>query len=158
MKVLLPLVLFLSASTAYAEENLEERQYWRKQQKDIDEEIAYGEEHCGVTFEFEWIDKPALRAGITKPKSPNERHRPGYVCAIPMSEAIRLCREGGKAKEAVVAKFKGFRCGYAKNRTLKLAKSVVTFMGNYDQERLEQWMRDQLLSKLPKSANVPGPK
>jgi hypothetical protein len=151
MKALISLSIILATSVVSAE-SLEERKYWKEQMVEVNDSIEWGEEHCGVKFEFEFVDKEKLRAELE-----NTRWPPGKVCGVIVSEAVRLCREGDKPKAAVTAKIKSFRCGFAKERKMTLKNGVVTYMNNQTQPNPEQWAREQLLDNLPKSARVPGP-
>jgi hypothetical protein len=151
MKALLSLSIVLATSVVSAE-SLEERRYWKAQMQDINESIKEGEKDCGVTFEFEFIDRDKLRAALEKTGWP-----PGKTCDVIVYEAVRLCKEHEKSKSAVAAKIKSFRCGFAKERKMTLKSGVVTYMNNDTQPNPEQWAREQLLNNLPKSARVPGP-
>jgi hypothetical protein len=151
MKALLSLSIML-ATSAVSAESLEERKYWRAQMVEVNEAIEWGEEHCGVKFEFEFVDKDKLRAELENTSWP-----PGKVCEAIISEAARLCREGDKPKAAVTTKIKSFRCGFAKERKMTLKSGVVTYMNNQTQPHPGQWAREQLLNNLPRSARVPGP-
>ncbi len=100
-------------------------------------------EKCGVKFTFEWVDKPTLRTETEKTS-----HSPYGVCSGVIDEVESICREGEDETASVKAGIKGFRCGYAKERTLSLKKGVVTYMGNNVQSNWSDWARPILLKAL----------
>ena len=134
-------VLVLSSSVGA--ESLEERKYWKGQMDYVQRSLDSVAEKCGVKMTFEWVDKPKLREEAEK-----NNNTPNGICAGIVDEVESICREGEDEKKSVVAKIKGFKCGYAKERKLDLKGGTLTYMGNNQQSNFSDWARPWLLKKL----------
>ena len=142
MKKLLALSLVLVSSIASAE-SLEEKKYWKNEMDYLQRSLDDAVKQCGVKFTFDWIDKAKLRAEAEK-----NNNSPYGICNSIIDEVGGICREGEDEKKSVVAKIKGFTCGYAKERTLSLSGGIVKFMGNNQQSNFSEWAKPWLLKNL----------
>jgi hypothetical protein len=142
MKKLLVLSVIIASSTVHAE-SLEEKKFWKGQMDYVQRSLDDASKKCGMTFTFDWVDKPTLRAEVEKTK-----HSPNGVCTNIINTVTAICREGEDEKKAVAAKIKGFACGFDKDRKLSLDGGTLKYMGNNVQSNFRDWARPWLLKAL----------
>jgi hypothetical protein len=73
---------------------------------------------------------------------------PNGICGAIVDEVVTICREGDEEKALVAKKIKGFKCGYAKARTLELKGGSVKYMGNNTQSNFSDWAKPILEKNL----------
>jgi hypothetical protein len=139
----LVIVPALMLSTLANAESLEEKKFWKGQLDYVNESLKSAGDACGVTFTFDWVDKAKLREAAEKTS-----HTPNGICTAVIDEVGSLCRQGDDEKAAVKAKIKGFKCGFAKPRTLAMTGGIVTYMGNNEEANFSDWARPWLMKKL----------
>ncbi len=123
--------------------SLEERKFWQDQKDYIDRSLKAGQETCGVTFSFDWVDRATLRAEAAK-----TGHSAYGICSAIIDEVVGLCNQGADEKASVAAKIKGFRCGYGKPRTYALDAGIVTYMGNNVESSFSETAKPWLMKNL----------
>lgn len=143
MKKLLALSILASLAASAGADSLADRKYWKGEMDYVDRSLKAGEEACGVKFSFDWVDREKLKAEAEK-----NSNSPNGICAAIVDEVVGICRAGDDDKSAVKSKIKGFRCGYAKERTLTLKGGIVTYMGNNQQSNFSDWAKPILEKNL----------
>ena len=136
-------LLLLFVATAAHAESLEEKKFWKQESERVGRTVIEAEKQCGVKLEFEFLDKPGLRAAAEKDKA-----TPYVVCDRVVDLVASLCRQGEDEKQAVAAKIKKIQCGYSNPWTLNLKAGAVVFHGNNAQYNFTDWAKPLLMKKL----------
>jgi hypothetical protein len=123
--------------------SLEERKYWRGQMDYLQRSLDSAEQDCGVKFSFEWVEPAQLRQAAEA-----NNNSPYGICASVIDEVDGLCREGADEKMSVVAKIKGFKCGYGNPRNLAFEGNTVVYMGNNEESNFSDWAKPWLMKNL----------
>ncbi len=141
MKKLLALSICISA-IAHAE-SLDDRKYWREQTKYMTRHLETAEKACGTKFTHTWVEPEKFRAQAEK-----LRQSPFAICNDIVNRVAILCRAGDDEKATVVAKIKGFQCGFSNPRSLSLTGGTLRLMGNHTEANFDDWAKPWLQKQL----------
>lgn len=145
MTKLIPLAVLLATTATLRAENLEEKKFWKQESERIDRSIKKTNEVCGTKLEFEFLDKPKLRASAEAEKT---KSSPYGVCDRVVNLVHSICLGGDDEKQAVLAGIKKIQCGFSNPWKLDLKAGTVVFHGNNTQYNFSEWAKPLLMKKL----------
>ena len=135
-------IVLVTSATLHAD-SLEERKFWKGQMDYLNQNLESASKDCGVKFSFDWIDKDKLRTAAEK-----HQNSPYGICISVIDEVGSLCRNDADGKASVVAKIKGFTCGYSNPRNLDMKGGIVKYMGNNEEANFSDWAKPWLEKHL----------